>query len=113
MKLLPATKTSYQRKGAAFSMICTIDKLGYPEGKLNWFKEDCVENRTTEVIRRGNFLLALNFQNLTGDDTGTYRCQITNDMGSQESRFTLFVLGKLHTSSCPYTDGVITEASGC
>ena len=112
VKLFPATKTSYQRKGTAFSMICTTDKLGYPEGRLEWFKEDCVDNRATRIIRHGNFFLALNFQNLTGDDTGTYRCQITNDIGSQESRFTLFVLGKQRTFSVPYTVGVTTEVSG-
>ena len=82
-----------QKQGTPFSVICFTYNFGYPEGRLNWFKNNCTHGITTEVVRRGLFSVGLSFTNLTVQDMGTYKCQITNDLGRQEKSFQLVVSG--------------------
>ena len=82
-----------QKQGAPFSAKCFTDDLGFPEGRLDWCKDDCTHNITTEVVRREKFFVGLYFTNLTVQDMGTYKCQITNDLGRQGKSFQLVVSG--------------------
>ena len=83
-----------QKKGTSFSVTCTTENLGNPQGKLDWFKDNCEENITTDVIRREKFFLGLHFSSIKEHDMGTYKCKIKNDLGSREKSFQLVVVGK-------------------
>ena len=82
-----------QKQGSSFSAKCFTDNLGYPEGTLNWFKDNSTCNITTDVVKREKFFVGLYFKNLKVEDMGTYRCQITNDLGRQVKIFQLVVSG--------------------
>lgn len=68
--------------------------MGHPEGRLNWFKDNCTHDITTEVVRQEKFFLELHFKDLKAKDMGIYKCEITNDIGRQEKSFQLVVSGK-------------------
>ena len=82
-----------QKQGTPFSAKCFTDNLGFPEGRLDWFKDNCTHNIRTEVVRREKFFVGIYFTNLTEQDRGTYKCQITNDIGREEKSFQLVVSG--------------------
>ena len=83
-----------QKKGTPFSVTCTTENLRYPQGKLDWFKDNCGGNITTGVVRREKFFLELHFFSIKEQDMGTYKCKIKNNVGSQEKSFQLVIVGR-------------------
>lgn len=61
--------------------------------KFNRFKDNSVLSNTTGVVRRSTFI-KLEFSSLKVEDSGVYKCNITDDDTIQEKRFHLIVFGK-------------------
>ena len=64
----------------------------YPN-KFNWFKDNSVLPNTTGVVRQLT-LIRLEFTSLKVEDSGVYKCNITDDDTVQEKRFHLIVFGE-------------------
>ena len=93
LKLYPAIERIDRKKGSNLTIICTTERMRYYSKKFNWFKENGALPHTTNVIRHPTFL-RLDFLALKVEDTGTYKCNITNDANFHEKRFHLIVFGK-------------------
>ena len=93
LKLYPAIERIDRKKGSNLTIICTTERMRYYSKKFNWFKENGALPHTTNVIRHPTFL-RLDFSALKVEDTGTYKCNITNDANFHEKRFHLIVFGK-------------------
>ena len=67
--------------------------MRYYSNKLHWFKEDGILPNTTKIVRRSTFV-RLDLSSLKVDDSGIYKCNVTDDTNLQEKRFQLIVFGK-------------------
>ena len=67
--------------------------MRYHSDKFRWFKENGILSNTSNVLRHSTFL-RLDFASLKVEDTGVYKCNITDDSNIQEKRFQLIVFGK-------------------
>ena len=94
INLYPAVERVEKKKGDAFSITCLVKQIGYYSSNINWFKDNKALTTTGSITRTLN-LLQLNFTNLKEEDTGTYKCNITDDQDIQEEKFKLIVYGKL------------------
>ena len=73
--------------------MCTTERMRYYSNNFNWFKENGALPHTTNVVRHPTFL-RLDFSALKVEDTGIYKCNITDDANFQEKHFQLIVFGK-------------------
>ena len=93
IKLYPAIEHIERKKGSNFTIMCTTERMRYYSKKFNWFKENGALPHTTNVVRHPTFL-RLDFSALKVEDTGIYKCNITDDANFHEKRFHLIVFGK-------------------
>ena len=94
LNLQPEVEVVEKKKGGAFSIACSTKQTRYYSSNINWFKDNNALPTTVSVIRDLD-LLRLNFASLKEEDTGTYKCNITDDQKIEEVKFKLIVLGKL------------------
>ena len=92
LELYPALRQVQKKKGNNFSIICTTKRMRYYSRNFNWFKENGILPNTTHVIRHSTFL-RLDIMNLKVEDTGTYKCNVTDDPGVYYKSFQLIVIG--------------------
>ena len=81
------------KKGSKISVICTTEHMQYYSRRFNWFKDSTIFTDMTLVIRHSTFV-RLNFVSLKLDDSGMYKCNITDNPNVPERRFHLIVFGK-------------------
>ena len=93
LKLYPAVERVVRKKGTNFSIMCTTEHMRYYSKNFNWFKENGILPNTTTVIKHPTFL-RLDFSTLKVEDTGIYKCNITDVTNLQETSFQLIVFGK-------------------
>ena len=93
LNLYPAVERVEKKKGSNFSIICTTEHMQYYSRKFNWFKDSSILTDMTMVIRHSTFI-RLNFVSLKLDDSGMYKCNITDDPKVPETCFQLIVFGK-------------------
>ena len=93
LNLYPAVERVEKKKGSKFSIICTTEHMQYYSRRFNWFKDSKILTDMTLVIRHSAFV-RLNFVSLKLDDSGMYKCNITDDPKVPERRFHLIVFGK-------------------
>ena len=93
LKLYPADDRVVRKKGTNFSIMCTTEHMRYYSKNFNWFKENGILPNTTTVIKHPTFL-RLDFPTLKVEDTGIYKCNITDVTNLQETSFQLIVFGK-------------------
>ena len=91
--LYPAVERIERKKGANFSILCTTERMRYYSKNFEWFKENGVLPNTSNVVRYSTFL-RLDFANLQVEDTGVYKCNVTDETNLKEKRFQLTVFGK-------------------
>ena len=92
LELYPALQQVLRKKGSNFSIICTTKRMTYYSRNFNWFKENGVLPNTTTVIRHPTFL-RLDIGSLKVEDSGIYKCNVTEDPSIQDKRFNLIVFG--------------------
>ena len=92
LEFYPALQQVLRKKGSNFSIICTTKRMIYYSRNFNWFKENGVLPNTTTVIRHPTFL-RLDIGNLKVEDSGIYKCNVTEDLSIQDKRFNLIVFG--------------------
>ena len=73
--------------------MCTTEHMRYYSRKFNWFKENGSLPKTVNVVRHSTFL-RLDFENLKVEDSGVYKCNVTDDPILQDKWFHLIVFGK-------------------
>ena len=93
LTLYPAVERVERKKGSNFSIMCTTKRMRYYSRNFNWFKENGILPNTTTFVRHSTFL-RLNIASLKVEDTGMYKCNVTDDANLQEKRFQLIVFGK-------------------
>ena len=93
IKLYPGVERVEKEEGGDFSIICTTERMKYYSSKFYWFKENGILPKTANIVRHQNFI-RLDFSNLKIEETGLYKCNITDDTNLQEKRFQLIVFGK-------------------
>ena len=67
--------------------------MKYNSRNFNWFKNNNPLPNTTNVVRHLTFV-TLEFSSLKVEDSGMYKCNITDDKNIQEKSFQLTVFGK-------------------
>ena len=67
--------------------------MRYYSGNFHWFKESGILPNTSTIVRYSNFI-RLDFSGLKVNDTGMYRCNVTDDINLRENLFQLIVFGK-------------------
>ena len=67
--------------------------MRYYSSNFHWFKENGILPNTTTIVRYSTFL-RLDFSDLKVNDTGIYKCNVTDDPNLREKRFQLIVFGK-------------------
>ena len=92
LELFPSLEQVQRKKGSNFSIICTTERMRYYSRNFNWFKENGILPNTTTVVRHPTFL-KLNMASLKLEDTGIYKCNVTDDQSLQEKSFQLIVFG--------------------
>ena len=92
LELYPSLEQVKRKKGSNFSIICTTGPMRYYSRNFNWFKENGILPNTTTFVRHSTFL-RLNIASLKVEDTGTYKCNVTNDQSLEDKRFQLVVFG--------------------
>ena len=92
LELYPSLEQVQRKKGSNFSIICTTERMRYYSNNFNWFKEDGVLPNTANVVRHSTFL-RLDISSLKVEDTGVYKCNVTDDQSIQEKHFQLIVFG--------------------
>ena len=92
LEFYPALQQVLRKKGSNFSIICTTKRMTYYSRNFNWFKENGVLPNTTTVIRHPTFL-RLDIGSLKVEDSGIYKCNVTEDLSIQDKRFNLTVFG--------------------
>lgn len=65
---------------------------GNPTPNITWYKDNEKPTRRLGDIRYGQW--SLNLEDLTSDDSGTYRCVVCNALGCVDFNYTLDVVGK-------------------
>ena len=91
--LYPAVERIERKTGSNFSILCTTGRMRYYSRNFNWFKESGVLPKISNTVRYSTFL-RLDFANLQVEDSGIYKCNITDDTSLKEIRFQLIVFGK-------------------
>lgn len=61
--------------------------------KFNWFKDNSVLPNTSGIVKQATFI-RLEFASLKVEDSGVYKCNITDNDTIQEKTFHLIVFGK-------------------
>ena len=89
----PTIERVQRKKGSNFSIICTTERMKYYSRNFNWFKENGILPNTTNIVRHSTFL-RLDFSSLKVDDTGIYKCNVTDDPNLDYRRFQMIVFGK-------------------
>ena len=92
LKLYPAVERVQRKKGSTFSIICTTEHMSYYSRNFNWFKENEILPSTTKFVRHSTFL-RLDFASLKVEDTGMYKCNVTDGLSLAYKRFQLIVFG--------------------
>ena len=92
IKLYPAYQNVQRMQGSNFSILCTTQRMRYYSKSFNWFKGNDILPNTVKVARHSTFL-RLDFVGLKVGDTGTYKCNVTDDPSIQDKRFQLNVFG--------------------
>ena len=92
LEFYPALQQVLRKKGSNFSIICTTKRMTYYSRNFNWFKENGILPNTTTVIRHPTFL-RLDIGSLKVEDSGIYKCNVTEDLSIQDKRFNLTVFG--------------------
>ena len=92
LEFYPALQQVLRKKGSNFSIICTTKRMIYYSRNFNWFKENGILPNTTTVIRHPTFL-RLDIGSLKVEDSGIYKCNVTEDLSIQDKRFNLIVFG--------------------
>ena len=92
LKLYPEVKWLKKKKGSKLSVICTTESMRYYSNNFNWFKRNSGLPNTTDLVRHSTFL-TLTFESLRLEDSGEYKCNITDDETIQGKRFQLTVFG--------------------
>lgn len=92
LEFYPALQQVLRKKGSNFSIICTTRRMTYYSRNFNWFKENGVLPNTTTVIRHPTFL-RLDIGSLKVEDSGIYKCNVTEDLSIQDKHFNLTVFG--------------------
>ena len=112
----PTIERVLRKKGSNFSIICTTQRMRYYSRNFNWFKENGILPNTTNIVRQSTFL-RLDFPNLKVEDTGIYKCNVTDDPNLEYKRFQMIVFGKcFHISWWIFVTMVISsivKASSC
>ena len=72
--------------------------------KFNWFKDNNVLPNGISVVVRSTFL-RLDFASLRVEDTGVYKCNITDGKNIEEKSFQLIVFGEWFTFCLLLTQG--------
>ena len=93
LKLYPTVERVVRKKGTNFSIMCTTEQMRYYSRSFNWFKENGILPNATTVVKHPTFL-RLDFPTLKVEDTGIYKCNITDVTNLQEISFQLIVFGK-------------------
>ena len=93
LKLYPENERVEKKEGSNFSIICTTERMRYHSTNFHWFKENSILPNTTTIVRYSNFL-RLDFSGLKLNDTGIYKCNVTDDTNLGEKSFQLIVFGK-------------------
>ena len=93
LKFFPAVEEIERKQGSNFSIICTTEGMRYYSSNFHWFKQNGVLPNTTNIVRHSTFL-RLDLSLLKIEDTGIYKCNVTDDTNLQEKRFQLIVFGK-------------------
>ena len=107
LKLYPAVERVEKKQGSNFSIICTTERMRYYSSNFHWFKENGILPNTTSIVRYSTFL-RLDFSSLKVNDTGIYKCNVTDDTNLREKRFQLIVFGECFgsfdktTNCCPF-----------
>ena len=91
--LYPTVEQIERKKGGNFSILCTTERMRYYSRNFDWFKENGVLPNTSTLVRHSTFL-RLDFANLQVEDTGTYKCNVTDETNIKEKCFQLTVFGK-------------------
>lgn len=94
LNLNPAVERVEKKEGGAFSIACSAKQTMYYSSNMNWLKDNSALLPTVSVNRTLD-LLQLNFASLKEEDTGTYKCIISDDKKIPEVKFKLIVFGKL------------------
>ena len=68
--------------------------MRYYSRNFNWFKENGILPNTANVARHSTFN-GLDFASLKVEDTGLYKCNVTDDPSLGFKRFQLIVFGML------------------
>lgn len=89
----PTIERVQRKKGSNFSIICTTQRMRYYSRNFNWFKENDILPNTTNIVRHSTFL-RLDFPSLKVEDTGIYKCNVTDDPNLEYKRFQMIVFGK-------------------
>ena len=92
LKLYPALEKVQRKKGSKFSIICTTERMRYYSRDFDWFKENGILPNTTNVVRHSTFL-RLDFASLKVEETGIYKCNVSDDPSLGFKRFQLVVFG--------------------
>ena len=92
LELYPALQQVQRKKGSNFSVICTTERMRYYSRNFYWFKENGILPNTTHVIRHSTFL-RLDIANLKVEDTGIYKCSVTDDPSVHYKSFQLIAFG--------------------
>ena len=92
LKLYPVVEKIVREKGSNVSIMCTTERMRYYSKNFNWFKENGILPNTTNVIRHSTFL-RLDIANLKVEDTGIYKCNVTDDPSIYYKSFQLIVFG--------------------
>ena len=89
----PTIERVEKKKGSNFSIICTTERMKYYSRNFNWFKENGILPNTTNFVRYSTFL-RLDFPSLNVEDSGIYKCNVTDDPNLQYKHFQMIVFGK-------------------
>ena len=92
LKLYPAYQKVQKLQGSNFSILCTTERMRYYSKSFSWFKGNGILPNTINVVRHSTFL-RLDFISLKVGDTGTYKCNVTDDPSIQDKQFELIVFG--------------------
>ena len=90
LKLYPSVKLIQRKEGTELSVTCTTEFMSNSR-KFSWFKHNNVLPNTTGIVRNSTFL-RLNFPSLKEEDSGMYKCNITDDKNILDKSFQLIVL---------------------
>ena len=93
LKLYPGVERVEKKEVSDFSIIYTTEHMKYYSSKFCWFKENDILSNTTNIFRHSNFI-RLDFSNLKEEETGVYKCNITDDKNLQKKPFQLMVFGR-------------------